>query len=262
MAAVRYRGLDSRTERVRWGLAAVAVGIVVGATAPDAVRGVVAVLNANGQGLSWLFVRLLAFLAYLAVAASVIYGLLLSTRLLDAIAHRPVNFTLHQDLAAIGLGLAGIHVVLLGLDRTVPFSFAQMLVPGLSPHAPFAVTVGQVSLYAMAVVIAAFYVRRQIGQRAWRTLHHVTFLVFAGTTAHGIASGSDSGAGWAQMVYLVPTVVVAFLLTYRIVMSVMERATARAELSLAARQAGGDRPSADGRPIARPEPTVRARRTA
>ena len=262
MAAVRYRGLDSRTGLARWGLAAVAVGIVAGATAPDAVRGLVGVLSADGQGLSWLFVRLFAFLAYFAVAGSVIYGLLLSTKLLDAIAHRPVNFTLHQDLAAIGLGLAGIHAVLLGLDHAYPFSIVQMLVPGLAPHAPLAVAVGQVTLYLMAIVIASFYVRRHIGQRAWRTLHYVTFLAFAGATGHGIMAGSDSGSGWAQMVYLVPAVAVAFLLTYRIVLSVMERATARIEQAVAERLAVAGRPIVGGRPITRLEPPVRERRTA
>ena len=51
------------------------------------------------------------------MAGSVVYGLLLSTKLLDAIAHRPISFSLHQDLAAIGLGLAAIHGMLLGLDH-------------------------------------------------------------------------------------------------------------------------------------------------
>ena len=93
--------------------------------------------------------------AYIAVAGSVVYGLLLSTKLLDAIAHRPISFSLHQDLAAIGLGLAGIHGMLLGLDHSVPFTIAQILVPGLAPHAPVAVAFGQVALYLVAAVTRA-----------------------------------------------------------------------------------------------------------
>ncbi len=239
MAGVRYRGLDPRTGRARWGLAAVAVGIVAGTTGPAAVRGLAAVLDANAQSLPWLFERLFAWLAYLAVAGSVVYGLLLSTKLLDAIAHRPISFALHQELAAFGLGLAGIHGVLLGLDRTVPFSLAQIVVPGLAPHAPLAVGLGQVALYLMALVTASFYVRRHIGQRAWRTLHYLTFLAFAGATAHGIAAGTDSGAAWARGLYLGAAVLVAFLLTYRIVMA------------LGARRATVARPSIDGRRLAR-----------
>jgi predicted ferric reductase len=223
MAAVRYRGLDARTDLARWGLAAVATGIVAGATIPGAVRGLTAVWDANAASLPWLFERLFAFLAYLAVTGSVVYGLLLSTKLLDAIAHRTISFSLHQDLAAIGLGMAGIHGVLLGLDHTVPFSLAAILVPGLAPHAPMAVAFGQVALYLMAAVTGSFYVRRHIGQRVWRTIHYLTFAAFLGATAHGIASGTDSGAGWAQGMYLAAATTVAFLLAYRIATSVAAR---------------------------------------
>lgn len=224
---MKYRGFDPRTGIARWGLTAVAVGIVAGATGPGAVRGLIAVLEANSASLPWLFERLFAFLAWLALTGSVVYGLLLSTKLLDEIAHRPISFSLHQDLAAFGLGLAGIHGVLLGLDHSVPFSLAQIAVPGLAPHAPLAVGVGQVSLYLMAVVTGSFYVRRRIGQRTWRTLHYLTFLAFAGATAHGIAAGTDSGAPWARALYLGAAVIVGFLLTYRIGASVAERRLAR-----------------------------------
>ena len=39
MAGVTYRGFDSDTSLARWGLAAVAIGIVVGATLPAALGG-------------------------------------------------------------------------------------------------------------------------------------------------------------------------------------------------------------------------------
>ena len=227
MAAVKFRGFGSRTGLARWGLAAVAIGIVVGGTAPAAARGLANVVEANPDGLVWLFERLFAWLAYIALAGSVVYGLLLSTKLLDAIAHRPISFSLHQDLAAFGLGLAGIHGMLLGLDHTVPFSIAQILVPGMAPHAPLAVAFGQVALYLVAAVTASFYLRKRIGQRAWRTFHYVTFLAFAGATIHGIAAGSDSNAPWAEGVYLASAAIVLFLLTYRIAMSRAARAEAR-----------------------------------
>ena len=123
------------------------------------------------------------------MTGSVVYGLLLSTKVLDAIAHRPISFALHQDLAAVGLGLAGVHGALLGLDATVPFSIQQMVVPGLAPYAPLAVAAGQLTFYVTAIVVASFYARRRIGQRAWRALHVLTFLAFAGATAHGILAG-------------------------------------------------------------------------
>jgi len=216
---MRFQGLDPRTRWLRWGLVAVAVGIVIGTTGPRSLSALLATWDANRAILPWVFERLFAFLAYLALTASVVYGLLLSTKLLDVIAHRPITFALHQDLASAGLGLAAVHGLLLGLDRTVPFTLAQIAVPGMAPYAPVWVAAGQVAFYLAAIVVGSFYVRRHIGQRAWRTLHYVTFLAFVGATVHGILAGTDSATPWAWWVYVGSILVVVFLLTYRIAVS-------------------------------------------
>jgi len=218
-----FRGLNPRTSVVRWGLAAIAVGMVIGATAPGAIADVAAAWDGNRQALVWLVERVLGFGAYLALTGSVVYGLLLSTKILDVIAHRPITFSLHQDLAAIGVALAAVHGVILVLDHTVPFTIAQVLVPGLAPHAPLAVAAGQVAFYLAALVIGSFYVRRHLGQRAWRALHYTTFLAFVGATAHGLAAGSDASEPWAQALYLGAAVTVTFLLAYRILVAVAAR---------------------------------------
>jgi predicted ferric reductase len=152
-----------------------------------------------------------------------VYGLLLSTKLLDAIAHRPVTFTLHQELASVGLGLAGVHAFLLALDRSVPFALSEVVVPFAAPYRPLWVGVGQVTLYLMLVVVASFYVRRRIGQRSWRLLHYLSFAAFIGSTMHGLQSGSDSGAAWAWWMYAVAVTLVTFLFVYRVVTAVGAR---------------------------------------
>jgi predicted ferric reductase len=263
MAGVKYRGFDERTELVRWGLPAVAFGIVLGGTLPGAIDGVITAWQLNPASLPWLFERLFAWMAYLAMAGSVIYGLMLSTKLLDAIAHRPVSFALHQDLAAVGVGLAGIHGMLLGLDTSVPFSLGQILVPGLAPHAPLAVAAGQVALYIAIVVVGSFYVRRVIGQRAWRALHYLTFLVFLGATVHGIGAGTDTGSAWAQWIYLGAGTMAWFLLVYRIGVSIAERRSSGRrvpERSALERRAVTTRPAGDRVPDGGRIPDERATR--
>jgi len=220
---MKFQGLDPRTRLLRWGLVAVAVGMVIGATGPTALDALAATWETNRSMLPWVFERLFAFLAYFAMAGSVVYGLLLSTKILDAIAHRPITFTLHQDLASIGVGFAAVHGMLLALDKSVPFTLAQIIVPGLAPYAPIWVAAGQVAFYLMAIVVGSFYLRRKIGQRAWRLLHYVTFLAFVGATVHGILAGTDSGTPWAWWMYVGSTTAVVFLLAYRIALSISGR---------------------------------------
>ena len=51
---------------------------------------------------------------------------------------------------------------------------------------------GQISLYLMAFVVVSFYLKRWISYRLWRTLHYLSFAVFALGLVHGLMSGTDS----------------------------------------------------------------------
>jgi len=216
---VTYRGLPAPARIALALVVVLGVGAVLGLTLPSALASIAGVIVETPAKIPWLTSRVTAFLAYFAITASVVYGLLLSTKLLDAIAHRPVSFALHQDLAAVGLGLAAIHGALLTLDQTIHFSVVDLLVPFASPYRPIAVGVGQLAFYIVALVTLSFHVRQRIGQRAWRLIHYLTFLAFIGSTAHGIATGTDTSQPWAFWTYAGSAVIVAFLLTYRIVVS-------------------------------------------
>lgn len=209
-------GLSPRTAVIRWSLFAIAMGVILGSTAPVALDSLAHVQALAPNKLAWIASRVIAFLSYGAVAGSVVWGLVLSSHLLDRLAHRPVSLNLHQDLAAIGLGLGGVHAALLGLDPTIGFSAPDIFIPFAAPYRPLWVGLGQLTLWVMAVVVASFYVRRWIGQRAWRLLHLVTFLAFAGATAHGITTGSDTGSAWAWWTYVGVTALVLFLFVYRL----------------------------------------------
>jgi predicted ferric reductase len=223
---MRYRGLSETTALTRWGLSAAAVGIVLGATLPSALAGLAAAMATHPESLPWVASRLLGLLAYLAIAGSTLWGLLLSTKLLDAIAHRPVTFALHQDLAAIGVGLAGVHGVLLALDRTVPASVASLVVPFTTEYRPLWVGIGQLAFWLSAIVIGSFYVRRRIGPRTWRMIHYLTMLAFVCATAHGIGAGTDEST--LRWLYLVAVTATTFLFTYRIVTALTTRRSSTA----------------------------------
>jgi hypothetical protein len=220
-----YRGLPRPLLIVLWILTALAVGGVLGATAPTALMRLGAVAALQPGLLAWYAARTMGFMAYLLVAGSVVYGLLLSTKILDAIAHRPISFALHKDLSIAGLLLAIVHATVLLADQSFAFSPRGILVPFASPYAAVWVGIGQLAFYGLAIVTASFYVRRHIGQRAWRGLHYLTFAVFLGATGHGVMSGSDSGTPWAFWIYLVPSAAAFFLLVYRVVLSISASAS-------------------------------------
>lgn len=220
MAGVKHRGLDPATRRVGWMAFLLVLGAVLVATGPEAARVLAGWVASEQESLPWFSSRALGFLGYWALAISVIYGLALSTGILDAIAHRAVSFSLHQELSAIAIALVALHGALLTLDTFVRTSLFEVIVPFAGSYRPLWVGIGQLAFYVMVVVYVSFYFRRRLGQRGWRLLHYTTFLAFIGGTVHGLMAGTDTSAGWALWSYAAACVAVVFLLGYRIVLSV------------------------------------------
>jgi sulfoxide reductase heme-binding subunit YedZ len=225
MARVKYRGLSPHTQPLRWVLFALAIGGVIVGTAPGVAGVAWDWLGTHQESLAWYGSRLLGFLAYGALTLSVVYGLLLSSGILDAVAHRGISLTLHQELSALAIGLTALHGALLALDTFVPQTVRQLVVPFTGPYRTEWVGIGQLAFYLMLTVYGSFYVKRHIGQRGWRLLHYTTLLAFGGATIHGLMTGSDTSTPWAMWGYLGAVVAVSFLLLYRITIALFQPPT-------------------------------------
>lgn len=247
-----YQGLDPRTRLLRWTLFTALALIIVAGTGGAALAALAGWLRDEYERLPWYTTRITALLAYLALTGSVVYGLLLSTKILDRVAHRAVSFALHQDLASVGLALALVHAAVLMIDRSVPYSPVEVIVPFSGPYRPLWVGIGQLTLGISIVVLSSFYVRRRIGQKTWRQLHYLSFLAFVGATAHGLMAGTDTQAPWVVLGYVVMAAIVALLLMYRIALAATARGGA-ARTAPRVEQPGGARAKP---PVARAKPPV------
>jgi sulfoxide reductase heme-binding subunit YedZ len=164
----------------------------------------------------WYISRAAGFTAYLLLFASVVLGIANGTRFADRIFRRNNIFDMHRFTAIVSLFFVAFHAFILLGDGYFHIGPIQLLVPLTSPYRPWQVAAGIVSMYALALVVASFYVRKYIGYRAWRTLHFVTFALFGGATLHGIMSGTDTNEPWAKGVYLLCGAVVMLLIFYRV----------------------------------------------
>ncbi|MCA9869683.1 MAG: hypothetical protein KC487_04800, partial [Anaerolineae bacterium] len=90
------------------------------------------------------------------------------------------------------------------------------LVPFASTYKPVLVAAGQIGLWLSVLVVASFYVRKQIGQKRWRTLHYTSFVAFWIVLLHSVLIGSESGHPLLAATYVVTAGSVLFLTFYRI----------------------------------------------
>jgi sulfoxide reductase heme-binding subunit YedZ len=147
------------------------------------------------SGVVWYTARSAGIVAYLLLTSSVVVGLLLSTRASLAWPRFAVQ-EVHRFLAQ----LTGIFIVLHGgallLDRVVPFSLSQELVPFTSSYRPFAVSLGIVSAELLAAVGLTNLLRDRLPYRLWRRVHTLTLVVWVGATGHLLLAGTDRSEPW------------------------------------------------------------------
>jgi predicted ferric reductase len=163
---------------------------------------------------AWLISRVAGLTAFLAVSLDVILGLLVSTRALDQLFAKGVAVELHRWLSPVALALVLAHGVLLLADGYIRFDALAVLVPFASPYRPVAVAIGVVAAYLALVVHVSFALRKRIGVKTWRRLHHLSFVALIGAAAHGLLAGSDSGTVW--LVYAVPLAITLALVLSRL----------------------------------------------
>jgi predicted ferric reductase len=159
----------------------------------------------------WYIARAGGILAYVMLSGSVILGLLLSGR-----AKLPgwPRFALEDIHRFIGL-LAGtfiaIHVGALLVDGYMPFSLANILVPGTAPYRPVSVAFGVIAAELLAALAVTNHYRKALPHRFWRRAHYLNFGVWLLALVHGIAAGSDRTTVWALALYIGTASVVAGL---------------------------------------------------
>ena len=200
----------------------VAGGVIVGVLAAMAVLPLwLPGLNAATTGVQpkvfWYISRSSAFVAFVLLWASMAFGLGISNRLGRVWPGAPASFELHQLTGLLGLGFALVHALALLGDHYIGYSLDQVLVPfASSAYRPLWVGFGQIALYGTILVGLTFYVRKYIGQRAWRVIHFLSYAVFALALLHGITSGTDSGEPWAVWIYWISAGTLLFLTIYRV----------------------------------------------
>jgi predicted ferric reductase len=168
----------------------------------------------------WYLTRASAFVAYGLLWWSMASGLAITNRMARAWPGGPTVSNLHEYASILGLAFGTIHALSLLGDHYIGYSLTQILVPfSNAAYQPFWVGLGQVAFYLMIPVTFSFYLRRWIGGRAWRVIHYLSFATFALALAHGIWSGSDSGATWAQWAYLASGISLVVLTIFRIQVS-------------------------------------------
>ncbi len=175
----------------------------------------------------WYVTRTAGIVAYLMMWLSTVLGLAVASKFLDTLLDRIFTYDFHEFISLLAIAFVLVHVLVLLIDRYLPYSLAQILVPFISPYRPFWVGIGVISFYVTLLVTVTFYLRNRIGARAFRIIHVLSLPGYLGVTLHGFYSGTDTPLPAMQLIYKGTGLVVIFFTIYWLVMLILRKRESR-----------------------------------
>ncbi len=204
-------------------------------------------LFATNSVQSWWYVtRAAGLTSYFLLWLSMVWGMAISTKFFHPAVDGSYSYDWHEFLSLLGLGFVLLHVVVLMLDKYLPFNILQVLIPFVDSYRPLWVGLGIIGFYIFMLVTVTFYIRKTIGTRAFRGIHLLSLLGYVGATLHGLYAGTNSALTVTQLLYIVTALIVLFLTAYWLVFGLMtkrEKAVAEHRAAAAKRQLHRLRPT-------------------
>jgi DMSO/TMAO reductase YedYZ heme-binding membrane subunit len=139
----------------------------------------------------WYLSRSSGIVALVLLVASVVWGVLLSTRILRPHDRPAWLLDLHRWLGGTALVMTTLHLLGLYLDGYIDYGFTELLVPGASEYRPLGVAIGIVSLYVLVAVQLTSMMRTRLSKRVWHGVHLLSYGLVWGAAVHAGLAGTD-----------------------------------------------------------------------
>lgn len=171
------------------------------------------------EQLWWWVARSGGIVALVLTGLAVIWGLALSTKVMQGTPTPKWLLSLHRWLGGLSVTFTGVHIAALVLDSYVHFGVAEILIPFASEWQPGAVAWGVVSMYLLVAVQLTSVFMKRLPRSWWKRVHMTSWLLFWTGLIHGVTAGTDAAHPIYVGVTGLMTLLVIFLTSFRILAS-------------------------------------------
>jgi len=149
----------------------------------------------NGQ-FWWFVTRASGMVAAVLIGLTVIWGLLVSTRLIPRKGLPAWLVDLHRGLAGLSLVFVAVHLFAIWVDSYEEFTVVELFVPFASDWKPAPVAWGVLAVWLLAVVQISSWFQRRLPRRRWHLLHLLSFPLAVLVGVHAVTAGTDADNPW------------------------------------------------------------------
>jgi DMSO/TMAO reductase YedYZ heme-binding membrane subunit len=171
----------------------------------------------------WYVSRATGFVGWALLAASVLWGLFVTTKTLARSAPPNWVLDLHRHLGGLALAFVVVHLAVLPLDGYTHWGVRDLLVPMASAWHPIPIAFGIVAFYLLLAVELSSLLGRRVPRRWWRRIHVLSFPLYVIASVHLFAAGTDAGNAVARWMVVVVSTLVAFLVVVRVLAAAKPR---------------------------------------
>jgi ferredoxin-NADP reductase/DMSO/TMAO reductase YedYZ heme-binding membrane subunit len=160
----------------------------------------------NEPHIWWYVTRASAVIAWVLLTVAVLWGVLLSTRVLRKIDNPSWLQDLHRYLGGTALIMVVLHMVSLVLDSYAHFSIEELLVPfAIEPRfAGLPIALGILAFYILVAVQASSYLKNRIPPKVWKGIHYASYVAVVAVSFHaGFSSSKDVSQFWYQSLAII-----------------------------------------------------------
>ena len=144
-------------------------------------------------GIWWDTTRAAANVAWGLALFSILWGVLLTTRVLRGVDGPAWLRSLHSWLGGLTIIFTVVHMASLVADSYVRFEIIDVLVPFASAYRTLPVAIGVAGFWMLVAVQGTSLMMKRLSRSTWRRIHQTSYLLYALIAVHALTAGSDVG---------------------------------------------------------------------
>lgn len=164
----------------------------------------------------WYLTRGTGIVALLLLTASIVLGVLTTSRWRTSRWPRFALSAVHRNLTLLTLVFIVVHVVTTVLDGYAPVRLVDAVVPFVSAYRPVWLGLGAVAFDLLLALVVTSLLRARLGYRLWRQIHWLAYASWPVALIHALGTGSDARSGFMLLAGLGSLAVVALAVLARV----------------------------------------------
>lgn len=141
----------------------------------------------------WDLTRASANVAWGLCLFTILWGVLLTTRILRDMDRPAWLRDLHSWLGGLTIAFTVVHMLTLVQDNYVNFEIINTLMPFTSTYRPIPVSLGVTGFWLLVLIQSTSLMMKKMSRTTWRRIHMTSYLLYAIIAVHALTAGSDVG---------------------------------------------------------------------